>query len=81
MFVDKMFRGQNISHLLLNALLNEAIQNKYKQIYLGTMSQFTAGQRFYEKNGFTKCNYTDLPADFVTNMLDTIFYRKQIGPF
>lgn len=79
MFVDKAFRGQTISNLLLDTLMNWAIQNSCKQIYLGTMSQFIGGQRFYEKNGFVKCHPTDLPHDFVVNTLDTIFYTKQIN--
>ncbi len=78
MFVDKMYRGQGISNLLLETLINWVIQNKYKQIYLGTMTQFTAGQRFYEKNGFVKCNKSELPTDFTINTLDTIFYTKHL---
>ena len=78
MFVDKMYRGQGISNLLLDTLINWAIQNKCKQVYLGTMTQFTAGQRFYEKNKFVKCNKTELPTDFTINTLDTIFYTKHL---
>lgn len=78
MFVDKMYRGQGISNLLLDTLINWAMQNKFRQIYLGTMTQFTAGQRFYEKNGFVKCNKTELPTDFTINTLDTIFYTKYL---
>jgi N-acetylglutamate synthase-like GNAT family acetyltransferase len=78
MFVDKMYRGQGISNLLLDTLLNWVVKNKYNQIYLGTMTQFTAGQRFYEKNGFVKCNKAELPADFTINTLDTIFYTKNL---
>lgn len=78
MFVDKMYRGQGISNLLLDTLLKWAIQNRYKQIYLGTMTQFSAGQRFYEKNGFVNCNKTELPTDFSINTLDTIFYTKYL---
>ena len=78
MFVDKMYRGQGISNLLLTTLINFAIQDKFKQIYLGTMTQFSAGQRFYEKNGFVKCNKTELPTDFSINTLDTIFYTKHL---
>ena len=78
MFVDKMYRGQGISNLLLDTLINWTIQNKYRQIYLGTMTQFSAGQRFYEKNGFIECNKTELPTDFILNKLDTIFYTKHL---
>jgi N-acetylglutamate synthase-like GNAT family acetyltransferase len=78
MFVDKVYRGKGISNLLLDTLINWVIQNKYKQIYLGTMTQFSAGQRFYEKNGFVKCNINELPPDFTINTLDTIFYTKHL---
>jgi len=78
MFVDKMYRGKGVSNLLLDTLINWVIQNKYKQIYLGTMTQFTSGQRFYEKNGFVKCNKTELPTDFTINTLDKIFYTKHL---
>lgn len=79
MFVDRMYRGQGISNLLLDTLINWVVKNKYKQIYLGTMTQFTAGQRFYEKNGFVKCNIAELPTDFNINTLDTIFYTKYLN--
>ena len=78
MFVDKMYRGKGVSNLLLNTLTKWAFQNKYKRIYLGTMKQFSAGQSFYEKNGFEKCNKIKLPVDFTINILDTIFYTKNL---
>jgi N-acetylglutamate synthase-like GNAT family acetyltransferase len=74
MFVDKIYRGQGISNLLLDTVTNWAIQNEYKQIYLGTMKQFAAGQRFYEKNGFVKCN----KSAFSINPLDSLFYTKNL---
>lgn len=78
MFVAKMCRGQGVSSLLLHTAMAFVIQNHSKQIYLGTMNQFTDGQRFYEKNGFVKCKSTDLPTDFTINPLDSIFYTKQL---
>jgi len=78
MFVDKVFRGQGISNLLLDTLINWTFHNNYNQIYLGTMTQFKAAQKFYEKKGFTKCNQTELPTDFVINKLDAIFYTKHL---
>lgn len=79
MFVDNTYRGQGISNLLLATVIDWAIQNNYTQIYLGTMTQFTAGQRFYEKNGFKKCNKSELPNDFTINSLDSIFYTKYLN--
>ena len=78
MFVDKTYRGQGISKRLLETLLSWAIENNCNRVYLGTMSQFTAGQRFYEKNKFVQCNKNELPTDFTINTLDSIFYTKQL---
>lgn len=78
MFVDKEVRGQGISDLLLTTVIHRATRDHYKNIYLGTMSQFIAGQKFYEKKGFRACDSTDLPPDFPINTLDTIFYRKPL---
>ncbi len=76
MFVDRGFRGQGASSLLLNHVISWGTGNNCKHIFLGTMSQFTAAQKFYEKNAFVQCGPADLPADFVGNTLDTIFYRR-----
>ncbi|MFT3794103.1 GNAT family N-acetyltransferase [Flavobacterium sp.] len=78
MFVDQVFRGHGVSGLLLATLTNRVMQNRGKRIYLGTMTQFAAGQRFYEKNGFAKCETAVLPPDFTINPLDTVFYTKSI---
>lgn len=78
MFVDKMYRGQGVSNLLLKTLVNWAVQNKYKKIFLGTMTQFLAGQRFYEKTGFVRCTKKDLPLDFPINKLDANYYTKYL---
>lgn len=79
MFVDMKYRGYGISNLLLETITYWAIQNKCKHIFLGTMTQFTAGQRFYEKNKFEICNKSKLPKDFVQNTLDTVFYTKKLN--
>lgn len=60
MLVDQAFRGQAVADLLLAALAAEAIQNQCTRLYPGTMARFAAGQRFYEKNGFVKCESDEL---------------------
>ncbi len=45
-----------------------------KDIFLGTISQFKAAHRFYEKNGFTRIEKQELPASFPAMPLDKIFY-------
>lgn len=79
MFVDKAFRGQSVSRLLMQMLIDWTTEHGCKEVYLGTMSQFMAAQRFYEKNGFERCNRTDLPSDFIANPLDSVFYRGRLS--
>lgn len=80
MFVKKEFRGEN--HSTAKLLLNTAIQWSNDQsksvIYLGTMNQFKAAQRFYEKNGFIKINKGQLPNNFIFNPIDDLFYKKEL---
>lgn len=78
MFVDKKHRGKEklVSNKLLATLLHWSEINHIKAIYLGTMQQFKAAQRFYEKNGFERIAKSDLPEDFIHNELDDIFYHK-----
>jgi RimJ/RimL family protein N-acetyltransferase len=80
MFVRKAFRGKDFGTAisLLQTVLNLCKQEKQKAIYLGTMEQFTAAQRFYEKNGFCRIFKDDLPLDFIINPVDTVFYKLEL---
>lgn len=78
MFVDKRYRGQGVSKMLLETFLNRAKEDHCIRVYLGTMTQFTAGQRFYEKHKFVICDITELPTDFTLNTLDSLFYTKEL---
>lgn len=79
MFVKKDFRGKNfeVSQRLLLTALNWCNSENIPNIYLGTMKQFIAAQRFYEKNGFHKIEKNQLPEKFILNPLDTVFYEKK----
>ena len=80
MFVAKRFRGRVsgvASHLLQTAITRAAIL-EIKAIYLGTMTQFAAAQKFYEKNGFTRIKEEELPAEYPGNAMDTVFYMIKI---
>ncbi len=79
MFLSKEFRGQGVAKMLLDKLINFAIDNNVSNIYLGTMTQFKAAQKFYEKYNFTKIPQTVLPIDFTINPVDTIFYRRELN--
>ncbi len=54
MFVQKEYRGKDygISASLLNQVLVWSSDEGIDTIYLGTMSQFKAAHKFYEKHGF-----------------------------
>lgn len=78
MFLNKNFRGQGIAESLLENVTNWAIENKLITIFLGTMTQFKAAQKFYEKHGFEKISLENLPNDFPLNPVDSIFYKKNL---
>jgi GNAT superfamily N-acetyltransferase len=78
MFVKKEFRGKTISAVLLQQALNWAKENKATCMYLGTMAQFKAAQKFYEKHGFEKIPPSELPTDFPLNPIDSVFYKLKI---
>ncbi|PGM59517.1 GNAT family N-acetyltransferase [Bacillus sp. AFS053548] len=77
MFVDKEYRGAKYktASLLLNNAIKWAKEMSIKAIYLGTTPQFLAAHRFYEKNGFTSIEVTDLPEKFPVMKVDKKFYK------
>lgn len=80
MMVDKNYRGKNFltATLLLNISFEWARNKGFRHIYLGTMEQFTAAQRFYLKNGFWEITKDELPPDYVPNPIDSIYYRTEL---
>lgn len=78
MFVKKAYRGKKyeISKLLLQKVFDWCHLKNMENIYLGTMSQFKAAHRFYEKNGFQKIQSNELPLTFKNNPVDDVFYKK-----
>ena len=77
MFVKKEFRGKkfNASHKLLLKVFNWCKSENINSIYLGTMEQFVAAHKFYEKNGFQEIAKSELPESFIQNPLDSVFYK------
>jgi ribosomal protein S18 acetylase RimI-like enzyme len=65
--------------MLLDTLINFAIDSKVSNIFLGTMSQFKAAQKFYKKHNFIIIPQTFLPIDFPINPVDTIFYKRELN--
>lgn len=76
MFVSKEHRGGDpgAAKLLLNKALDEAQNLGYRFVYLGTMTQFRAAQKFYSKNNFVQIPRTDLPDKMTFNPVDDMFY-------
>ncbi len=81
MYVAKALRGKEmgVSQLLLNQALNACRQMNFDTIYLGTMEEFKAAQRFYEKNNFIKIAKEDLPNYFPNNPVDVVFYKLRLN--
>jgi len=77
MFVHKQYRGKRygVGQMLLNQLIKWAGENEVKEILLGTTDQFTAAQRFYEKNGFSEIDKNQLPEEFPVMKVDVKFYH------
>lgn len=77
MFVKKEYRGKQlgIAQRLLDGLLAYSREKGIRDLYLGTVEQLTAAQRFYEKNQFTVIKKTDLPSYFPLMSADNVFYH------
>ena len=80
MMVREEFRGRRygLSLLLLQKAMNCCKEKEVKTIYLGTMTQFKAAQKFYQKNGFKEISEKKLPNNFLGNPLDSLFSYKKI---
>jgi N-acetylglutamate synthase-like GNAT family acetyltransferase len=77
MMVDKRYRGKvnNTAGLLLEQSINWAKEKRVKELFLGTMDQFVAAQKFYLNRGFTEITLEDLPSDYHSNPIDSLYYR------
>jgi DNA-binding MarR family transcriptional regulator/N-acetylglutamate synthase-like GNAT family acetyltransferase len=81
-FLTPEYRGLGIASLILRTLIKSAIKHGFKQLFLGTVDQLQAAQKFYEKNGFKPIKKELLPRQFVLCPVDTLFYQgetKQIA--
>ncbi len=76
MFLLKEFRGTGVSQVMFHTALECCMENRLNTLYLGTIDQFVAAQKFYAKNGFSKIERSELPADFPHNPIDTLFYVR-----
>ena len=76
-FLTPEYRGLGIASLLFRTLIKNALKHGFKELFLGTVDQLQAAQRFYEKNGFKPIKKELLPRQFVLCPLDTLFYQGE----
>jgi N-acetylglutamate synthase-like GNAT family acetyltransferase len=76
MFVHTDYRGKDraAAWQLMQEVFAWCRLKGVKDIFLGTVDQFKASHRFYEKNGFVLIDKQNLPDSFPPMPLDTIFY-------
>jgi GNAT superfamily N-acetyltransferase len=76
MFVKKEYRGKElgIAQRLFDKMLAYSRLKGFQHLYLGTVPQLKAAQRFYERNGFTRVTVEELPTYFPRMAADTMFY-------
>lgn len=81
MMVHREFRGSQYATAknLLDTALDWVRLQGIQRVYLGTMDQFKAAQRFYEKSGFSPISKNQLPGDYKINPIDTLFYTCVLG--
>jgi N-acetylglutamate synthase-like GNAT family acetyltransferase len=81
MMLDRVYRSSDtqIAKRLLQTVIDWALKQNISFLYLGTMYQFIAAQRFYEKNGFHRIEESELPQDFPANPVDKVFYLRQLN--
>ncbi len=81
MMTDKRYRGRGtgLAEKLWNIALDWGRAQGVSTIYLGTMSQFLAAQKFYAKHGCQQVSTQDLPPDMPVNPLDALHYRLALA--
>lgn len=78
MFVAQAYRGREkaVAQTLFNLLSQWCMQKQVKEIWLGTIDIMKAAHKFYEKNGFSKVEKTELPLSFPVMPVDNLFYKS-----
>jgi GNAT superfamily N-acetyltransferase len=81
MMLKKEYRGRQVgvSALLLQTAINYCIGNQLKTLYLGTIGEMRAAERFYLKNGFTPITRDALPHRFPDNPIDDTYYKLDLN--
>jgi DNA-binding MarR family transcriptional regulator/N-acetylglutamate synthase-like GNAT family acetyltransferase len=77
-FIQQSYRGKNVAPKLVNALIQSAVKHGFETLYLGTVDILHAAHRFYEKYGFERNQKQELPSQFETCPLDTVFFKVKV---
>lgn len=78
MFLHIDNRSTTLAADLLHIAENKSKSEGCEWMYLGTMQQFMAAQRFYQKHEFVHIPEAGLPPNFPGNVVDTIFFKKRL---
>jgi N-acetylglutamate synthase-like GNAT family acetyltransferase len=79
MMVHPAYRGEKgVAKALLQKSFDWGQSHGMKRVYLGTMDQFIAAQKFYTKMGFKEIALSDLPPDMPVNTMDTVHYWLEV---
>lgn len=74
-YVQKNYRGSGVADSLFFTCIKFARKNKYKEIYLGTLENMLAANKYYIKKGFKRIEH--LPQD-IPSLGDTMFYQMDL---
>ena len=79
MYVRPIFRGCNVAQAILARLEQEARSQGFKRLVLETGDAQTAAMRFYQRQGFTRCEafgeYEKMPA---ASIVRSVFFEKRL---
>ncbi len=79
MYVRPAFRGRNVAQTILARLEQEARDQSFKRIVLETGDAQIAAMRFYQRQGFTRCEafgeYAKMPA---ASIVRSVFFEKRL---
>ena len=74
LYVLPAWRGQRLSHRLMDLAEQQAVAAGYRWLYLDSKDNFATAIAMYKARGYTACErYNDNPQA-------TVFFRKRLGP-
>ncbi len=59
----------------MQSLVKAALKHHFKHLFLGTVDNTHAAQRFYEKYGFLRIASDELPQKFIKCPMNTVFFK------